>query len=124
MSNESTEKDTLVWWIARPENTNIIWYTLVFICVALICGDFVYHSFMHEKHGYFAFETAIGFHAAYGFGAFVFVVLLGKELRKLIMRPEGYYDVPAEVVYHEDDHHVHQAEEPQTEELQGGDHHA
>jgi len=123
MSKESTEKDTLAWWIARPENTNTIWYTLVFICVALIVGDFVYHSFMHEKHGYFSFETAIGFHAAYGFGAFIFVVLLGKELRKLIMRPEGYYDVPVEKAHH-DDHDVHHTEEPQTEDLQGGDHHA
>ncbi len=91
MSQHSNENDPLVWWVARPENANKIWYTLVTVCIALIVVDFGYHGFVHEKHGYFVFETAIAFHGIYGFGAFVFVVLLGKELRKLIMRPEDYY---------------------------------
>ena len=101
----STDHDSEAWWIARPENANKIWYGLVVTCILLILGDFGYHAFMHDKHGYFVFETAIGFHAAYGFGAFVFVVLLGKELRKLIMRPEDYYAPAVENVSHETDHH-------------------
>ena len=93
MSQSHHETDERTWWIARPENTEIIWRALVFTCVSLILIDFVYHGFFHEKHGYFVFETAVAFHAGYGFGAFVFVVLLGKELRKILMRPEDYYDV-------------------------------
>ena len=99
----------------RPENANKIWYGLVVVCVLLIVGDFGYHAFLHDKHGYFMFETAIGFHAAYGFGAFVFVVLLGKELRKLIMRPEDYYAPNVENIQHVDEHHHDDHE---------GDHHA
>lgn len=100
----SSEHDTSAWWIARPENANKIWYGLVTVCVFLILADFGYHAFLYDKHGYFVFETAIGFHAAYGFGAFIFVVLLGKELRKLIMRPEDYYAPVLEEVHHDDDH--------------------
>jgi len=107
----STEhhNDSDAWWIARQENTDKVWYGLVGLCVLLIVADAVYHS-GHAKHGYFDFETAVGFHAAYGFVAFLFVVLTGKELRKILMRSEDYYDVPYEPVVddhsgHHDDHH-------------------
>jgi len=109
--------DSSAWWIARAENATKIWHALVTVCVFLILIDFGYHTFSHEKHGYFDFETAIGFHAAYGFGAFVFVVLLGKELRKLIMRDEDYYTPPVEDIHHEDIHH-------EAEHHHEGDHHA
>ena len=91
---------------------------LVWACSRLCSafgGRFWIPFFLHDKHGYFMFETAIGFHAAYGFGAFVFVVLLGKELRKLIMRPEDYYAPVVETIEHEDEHHHDDHE---------GDHHA
>ena len=77
-----SHNDSDAWWIARSENANKVWYGLVLICLSLVAFDFAYHGFYHEKHGYFIFETAVAFHAAYGFGAFVFVVLVGKELRK------------------------------------------
>jgi hypothetical protein len=113
-SHHPTETDDQTWWIARPENTEKIWRTLVFVCISLVLVDFVYHGFFHEKHGYFVFETAVAFHAGYGFGAFVFVVLLGKELRKLIMRPENYYDDVLEETNHSDVQIV--------ESTQGGQH--
>ncbi len=110
----STDHDEKAWWIARPENVNTIWRGLVSVCVLLILVDLVYHA-NHSKHGAITVEEVIGFHAAYGFGAFVFVVLLGKELRKLIMRPEDYYAPPVEDIQHEDEHHHDDHE---------GDHHA
>jgi hypothetical protein len=102
----SSHNDSDTWWIARAENANKIWYGLVLICIGLVIFDFVYHGFYHEKHGYFVFETAVAFHAAYGFGAFIFAVLMGKELRKFLMRPENYYDVPY-VPVEDDQHHGH-----------------
>ena len=80
MSSEH-HNDSDAWWIARQENANKVWYGLVGLCLLLVVADFAYHS-SHSKHGYFDFETAIGFHAIYGFVAFLFVVLTGKELRK------------------------------------------
>ena len=112
MSSEH-HNDSDAWWIARQENANKVWYGLVGLCVFLIVIDTVYHS-THEKHGYFDFETAVGFHAGYGFVAFLFVVLTGKELRKILMRDESYYDIPYEPVV--DDHHGH------DEDHHGGGH--
>ena len=105
MSSEH-HNDSDAWPIARAENADKVWYGLVGLCAALFVADFVYHS-GHAKHGYFAFETAIGFHAVYGFVAFLFVVLTGKELRKVLMRDEDFYDVPYVPVETHHGHHEH-----------------
>lgn len=51
--------------------------------------------FFH-KHGHFGFENIFGFHAAYGFVSCVALVLAAGQLRKLLMRPEDYYDSASE----------------------------
>jgi len=79
------------WWIARPENTETVWRILLAVCGLLLAIDFAYHQFVSQKHGYFAFERMPFFHAGYGLIAFIFVVLSGKQMRKALMRPEGYY---------------------------------
>jgi len=38
------------------------------------------------------FEALWGFYAIYGFVACVVLVLLAKEMRKILMRDEDYYD--------------------------------
>jgi hypothetical protein len=38
------------------------------------------------------FDGNFGFYGAYGFIGSVFLVLVAKQLRKLLKRPEGYYD--------------------------------
>ena len=60
---------------------------LVAACVLLVAADFFY-----DKHGHFSFEEIPGFHAIFGFVTFAAAVLIGKELRKLLMRKEDYYD--------------------------------
>ena len=64
------------------------WMTLILIGlgVVLIVLEFIIH-----RHGETEFEDIPLFPAFYGFGAFVFVVLGGIILRKLIMRREDYY---------------------------------
>ena len=62
-------------------------YLLVGIALVLMVGEFIIH-----RHGEFPFEDMIMFPALYGFGAFIFIVYVGKWLRSIIMRGEDYYD--------------------------------
>lgn len=62
-------------------------YFLVAVAVLLVVGEFLIH-----RHGEFAFEDMYFFPAIYGFLAFLFIVQVGKILRRLIMRNEDYYD--------------------------------
>ena len=57
------------------------------ICAGLLLADFAYHRHVvHEWEGWW------GFYAGYGFIACVLLVLIAKEMRKLVMRREDYYD--------------------------------
>ncbi len=71
----------------RPENVKRTLRILVAICVLLFSIDFFYHR--HSTH---PLESIPGFYALYGFIACVILVLIAKEMRKLLMRSEGYYD--------------------------------
>ena len=64
----------------------VLW--LVYIsCPSLILADFVVH-----KHPHFAIENLTGFYALIGFVAFITIVWIGVQLRKLVSREENYYD--------------------------------
>ena len=45
-----------------------------------------------KKHPHFSLEGVPVFFAVYGFAAFMFIVLVGQHLRKLVGREETYYD--------------------------------
>lgn len=75
------------YWLDKPANVDRLVYGLFAICALLLLADvFV------ERHGPFAIERAFGFYGIFGFVACVGLVLAAKELRKLLMRPEDYYD--------------------------------
>ena len=57
------------------------------ICAALVAADLFY-----DKAGHFDFERVVGFHALYGFFSYVGLVLVAKELRRVLMRPETWYE--------------------------------
>ena len=107
-SEESTEG---TWWIARPENANKVFWGLCISAIALVVTDLAYVLWsryatdLHHIKGHHDFEDIIGFHAAYGFMAFVLVVLSGTKLREFLMRDLTYYDVP--YTPPDDDHHGH-----------------
>jgi len=61
--------------------------TLIIISILLVGIDFTFH-----RHAYFALEEIYGFPAFFGFVSFIFIVLVGKWLRKILMRKEDYYD--------------------------------
>ena len=71
----------------KPQNVRRVLWALVAMCIATISADFVYH-----RHIVHPWEGVWGFYAIYGFVACVVLVLVAKELRKLLMRAEDYYD--------------------------------
>ena len=79
------------YWLDDPKNVDKVVYTLYAVCGLLLLADFFYH-----KHVHFSFENWIGFYGLYGFFGSVLLVLLAKQLRKLVMRSEDYYDAPEE----------------------------
>ncbi len=71
----------------NPRNVRRVVLALVWACVILIGLDLVVHR--HVSHPW---EAWFGFYAIYGFVACVLLVLLAKEMRKLLIRKEDYYD--------------------------------
>ncbi len=74
-------------WLDDARNVKKIFYALVFICIALVISDAFYH-----KHTHYAFEGIFGFFGIFGFGLSFLLVLASRELRKILMRDEDYYD--------------------------------
>jgi hypothetical protein len=58
------------------------------ICTLLVVLDFVVH-----RHIYHPWEALFGFHAWYGFAACWILVVIAKQMRRVLMRSEDYYDV-------------------------------
>jgi hypothetical protein len=79
--------DTRTYWLDEPRNVTKIYYGLWVACVLLIGIDLFLH-----RHEDFEFATLFGFHGLYGFGACVALVLAAKQLRRVLMRDENYYD--------------------------------
>jgi hypothetical protein len=71
----------------EPRHVDWIVRALIGVCVISVLADFFYH-----KHAEYHFREWIGFDAVYGFVSCVLLVLAAKQLRKVLMRPEDYYD--------------------------------
>jgi uncharacterized membrane protein len=75
-------------WLDDRKNVDKVWYALIAVCAVTVVCDFFYH-----KHVEYAVEDVIpGMYGWYGFIGCVFLVLTAKLLRKILMRPESYYD--------------------------------
>jgi len=74
-------------WLDQPSNIKKLLTGLIGFGVLLFLADAVYH-----KHVHFEAENLFGFYALVGFFAFIGIVLSGHVLRKILMRPEDYYD--------------------------------
>jgi hypothetical protein len=72
----------------NPRNVTRLLRGFYLVCAILLILDFVLHR--HIAHSW---ENLPEFYAVFGFVACVLLVLIAKELRKLIMRKEEYYDV-------------------------------
>lgn len=79
--------DERKYWLDEPRNVDKVVWAIYAICGLLLVID----PFVH-KHGPFAIEHWFGFYGIYGFVACVGLVLAAKELRRILKRPEDYYD--------------------------------
>ena len=71
----------------NPRNVWRLVYLLIAACALVFGLDFVVHR--HIDHPW---EELPAFYAIYGFIACTLLVLIAKEMRKLLMRKEDYYD--------------------------------
>jgi len=74
-------------WFDDPRNGRIVFWIIAAICAVVTLADLLYH-----KHVHYGWEGWSGIHGLYGFASCVLLVLAAKELRKLVMRDEDYYD--------------------------------
>ncbi len=72
----------------NPKNVKLLIRSLYVGCFILFAMDLIIH-----RHTYHPWESFTGFYAFYGFLSCVVLVLLARELRKLVMRDEDYYDI-------------------------------
>lgn len=71
----------------KPRNIKRVIYAVYLVCALSVIAEFFVHR--HVDHPW---EALFGFYSVYGFTACVVLVLIAKQLRKLLMRGEGYYD--------------------------------
>ncbi|MBI2357839.1 MAG: hypothetical protein HYV04_02815 [Deltaproteobacteria bacterium] len=75
------------YWLDQPHNVDKIFWGLVGICALLAVFDVFY-----PKHVDFFWEDWIAFYGVYGFVSCVGLVLLAKQMRKLVKRDPDYYE--------------------------------
>lgn len=76
-------------WLDEPRNVDRIVYGLYTVCALAFLADFLY-----TKHAFFEIENLFGFYALYGFVGSVTLVLVAKQLRRVLMRREDFYEQP------------------------------
>jgi len=72
----------------NPRNVSRLLGGFYVVCVFLFVLDFILH-----RHISLTWEKLPGFYALFSFIACVALVLVAKEMRKVVMREEEYYDV-------------------------------
>ena len=71
----------------KPGNVRRLLRILYLACALLLGLDLIVH-----RHVIHEWESVWGFYGFYGFLACVGLVLIAKQLRKILKRPEDYYD--------------------------------
>ena len=71
----------------NPRNVKRLLWVFYAVCAVLLLLDIVHHRHMIHR-----WEHLWGFYGIFGFLACVALVLIAKEMRKVLMRPEDYYD--------------------------------
>jgi len=96
MSEQTTDKEQVEGpaeadkgWAEKPGFIRAFLIGLYIACGLAALAGFV--PGWHNPHPHFAAEKFPVFFALWGFGSFMFIVLAGQHLRKLVSRKEGYY---------------------------------
>jgi len=85
--SDKSERPEKQYFFDKPRNVKRTLYALFTICGVAFLLDAVI-----ERHVVHPWEGLFGFYAFYGFVACVVLVLVAKEMRKVVMRGEDYYD--------------------------------
>lgn len=72
----------------NPRNVSWLLRGFYVICILLFILDFILHR--HVSHSW---EGLTGFYAVFGFVACVTLVLVARQMRRILRRKEEYYDV-------------------------------
>jgi hypothetical protein len=80
-------QDEKRYWLDDPANVRKVYVALWLFGIAWLVPDLFL-----EKHEDVSFAATLSFYAVYGFVACVALVLTAKALRRVLMRPEDYYD--------------------------------
>ena len=81
------EQQERSYFFDKPENISKMLKVFYVVCALLVVADFIVH-----RHIYHDWENLPAFYAIYGFVGCVVLVLVAKEMRKILMRGENYYD--------------------------------
>lgn len=79
--------DPKTYWLERPGNLRRLLGWFYTACAVLLAVDLVYH-----RHVIHRWEDLFGFYGVFGFVACTVLVLVAKQMRKVLMRREDYYD--------------------------------
>ena len=71
----------------NPRNVKLLFSVFYALCAIVVVLDLVIHR--HEVHSW---ERLFAFYPLYGFVGIVILVLIAKQMRRVLMRPEDYYD--------------------------------
>ncbi|MEM1396395.1 MAG: hypothetical protein AAGH38_02970 [Pseudomonadota bacterium] len=82
-------KDTSGW---ADNPTFQKWFFRGLIAVGVVSALAGFVPAFQKKHPHFAVENWGVFFAVWGFTAFMFIVLVGQHLRKLVSRDPDYYE--------------------------------
>jgi hypothetical protein len=85
--NDRTDPNERTYWLDDPRNVDRLVYGFYVVCALLLAVDIFV-----PKHGPFAVEHIYTFYGVFGFVACVALVLIAKQLRRVLMRSEDYYD--------------------------------
>ena len=85
--NRSGETGERKRWLDYPANVRKVYFSVWIACAVLLGLELLI-----EKHVETEVERWFGFHGFFGLVACVGLVLAAKLLRRVISRPENYYD--------------------------------
>ena len=75
-------------WFDKPRNATRIVYALYALCAALLVAELL----IDRVAEFSGIESWFGFYAVFGFVAYTFIVNAAKVLRRVVRRPENYYE--------------------------------
>ena len=71
----------------KPRNVKLLFNVFYALCAVVVVLDLVIHR--HEVHPW---ERLVDFYPLFGFVGIVILVGIAKQMRRVLMRPEDYYD--------------------------------